>query len=182
MNPLPPPAGPTPFDPATLRYTTVDFPPYRHVPGLTPHPRRHPLGHQFGAPEGVSPPFLSSDWQRSHDYLYGVDLYNFSFFWEAHESWELIWKTTAPDSLSRIFLHGLIQVAAALLKRAQGQTAGMKSLALRALPKLHRVCESEPVFCGVDLREYLVRIETLFATAAGGPEWPVDPRLRLALE
>ncbi len=172
--------APTPYDASGRRYSTATLPPYRHVPGLTPHPRRHPLGHQFGTTERTAPPFSPEQWPRANDYLYGVDLYNFAFFWEAHEAWERVWKTTPPGSMARLFLHGLIQIAAALLKRTQDKPEGMNSLSRRGLAKLQRIADSKPLFCGVDLPEYTGRMEALFVSPAAG-DWPVDPRLHLEL-
>ena len=80
---------PKPFEPDWQRYCPQKpFPPYRHIPGVTPHPIRDPRGHSYGIEEvhdvDPLPPEL---WQQNEDYLYGVDLYNFAYWWEAHEAW-----------------------------------------------------------------------------------------------
>lgn len=167
-----------PFDDSGFRYTSREFPPYRHIPGVTPHPRRHPQGHEFGRVESPAERFEASQWRSSHDYLYGVDLYNFAYFWEAHEAWEAAWKSTARHDLPGQFLRGLIQIAAALLKRAQGAMPGMQSLSRQGLACLRRVEAVETVFCGVDLRDYLGRMERVFA-AGDLQEWAMDPRICL---
>ena len=68
---------PQPFDPGEIRYCPQrPFPPYRHVPGVTPHPIRDPQGHSYGLEDDDSPVSLPADWRQTEDYLYGVDLYN----------------------------------------------------------------------------------------------------------
>ncbi|MBI2821579.1 MAG: DUF309 domain-containing protein [Acidobacteria bacterium] len=160
------------------RYTNEPFPRYRHVPGKTPHPRMHPRGHQFEKPETSPEPFDPANWRDSRDYLYGVDLYNFSYFWEAHEAWEGLWKTTQRNDPPGLFLQGLIQISAALLKRKQGLRRGMGNLGGRGLAKLRAVSQIQPIYCGVNLKDYVQRMEQIFAESDLG-HWPADPRLRL---
>ena len=167
-----------PYDSKGIRYTQKDFPPYRHLPGVTPHPLRHPKGHQYGQIEEPAQPFEVSVWRASTDYLYGVDLYNFAFYWEAHEAWEGIWKTTARKDIPGLYLQGLIQTSVALIKRHQGVAGGMESLSRAGLGKLRRVADTQALFCGLDLVEYIERMDHIFV----GPDqsgWPADPRIRL---
>ena len=170
-----------PFVPVGFRYTTFNFPQYRHLPGETPHPRRNPLGHQFGAAEALPRPFESARWWKSADYLFGVDLYNFAYFWEAHEAWEGIWKTTPLQPLTDLFLRGLIQVSAAMLKRVQRNALGARSLSHRGVGRLRQVATDQPLFCGIDLPDYTSRIEQLFAAESDPLECSMDPQLHLAL-
>ena len=96
------------------------LPPYRHVPGLTPHPMRDPAGHSHGVapqPLKLSAERLAESWLECEPYLYGVDLFNRAYFWEAHEAWEEVWNAVGHRSLQGRLLQGMIQVAAALLKR-----------------------------------------------------------------
>lgn len=169
---------PRPYDRDGYRYTKDDFPPYRHLPGVTPHPRRHPEGHLYAEPELPAPVFDSAAWESSLDYFYGIDLYNFAYYWEAHEAWEGIWKTTARTDLTGAYLQGLIQIAAAFIKREQRIEPGMKRLSRSGLAKLKRVVSVEQAYCGVDLREYVGRLELIFEerNLSG---WPADPRIRL---
>lgn len=169
---------PSPYNTDGYRYTKGAFPSYRHLPGRTPHPRLHPQGHQFGKPETPPEPFDAANWRDSRHYLYGVDLYNFSYFWEAHEAWEALWKTTQRNDLPGLFLQGLIQVSAALLKRQQALGRGMRNLASRGLSKLRAVSEVQAVYCGVNLTDYLQRMDEIFAES-DLEHWRADPRLRL---
>ena len=64
------------------------FPAYAYHPGRTPHPTRDPEGHSYGMVHDVPQPPNPEDWRACGDYLYGVDLFNHGYYWEAHEAWE----------------------------------------------------------------------------------------------
>ncbi len=112
---------------------------------------RDPEGHSYGLREPSPAVFDPRAWRRCEDYLYGIDLYNHGYYWEAHESWEGIWKSTRRRDLPGRFLQGLIQVAAALLKHRMGRPAGMRSLARKGLDKLQEVASLHSTYCGLDL-------------------------------
>src|SRR5688572_14667769 len=67
------------------------FPAYSYVPGKFPHPLRDPAGHSFGqAPESCQP--LTPENANGHEtYLWGIQLFNHGYYWEAHEVWEQVW-------------------------------------------------------------------------------------------
>jgi predicted metal-dependent hydrolase len=46
-----------------------------------------------------------------------VDLYNFAYWWECHEQFEALWHAAGRNSEPGRYFQGLIQVAAAHLKR-----------------------------------------------------------------
>src|SRR3989441_5753773 len=73
------------------RFTDRPFPAYRFIPGQSPHPRRDPHGHSYGQPEPTPPPFMPEEWWDSEWYLYGIDLYNYGYWWECHEVFEGLW-------------------------------------------------------------------------------------------
>lgn len=104
---------------AAARYCDVPFPPYRFVPGRHPHPIADPAGHSYHPP-GTPPPNVPlvapEDWRTSEAYLYGCDLYNHAYWWEAHEAWEGLWQRTDKAGVQGRFLQGLIQVSACHLK------------------------------------------------------------------
>src|ERR1035437_2234874 len=64
-----------------------------YVPGVHAHPRRDPTGHSYRpAPQlDRHPPWAPEEWRTLDDWLYGVDLFNRFYFWEAHEAWEGLW-------------------------------------------------------------------------------------------
>ena len=131
------------------------FPPYKYLPGQTAHPRQHPDGPGRVAEEGAGPPLTEANWQTNEAYLYGIDLYNHGYWWEAHEAWEGLWVLAAQESLQRVFLQGLIQTAAALLKARAGNPRGAGKLWDKARPKLERVCAAAPNYMGLDLADFV---------------------------
>ncbi len=156
---------PQPFDPDRVRYCSQrPFPPYRHVPGVTPHPIRDPQGHSYGLEEDDHPVSLPAAWRQTEDYLYGVDLYNFAYWWEAHEAWEGLWNKTEDDC--RLFLQGLIQISAALIKYHMRQLRGLQSLSTNGRKKVHQVLTNldnpTGMYMGVNLPEFLTCLDTFF--------------------
>lgn len=128
------------------RYTSRPFPPYRHEPGKTPHPERHPDGHMYGRETEA----------RADDFLYGIDLFNAGYYWEAHVFWEGLWVDAIGDQ--RTLLQALIQISAALVKKRQGSIAGRDKLFEKALSKLRRL--PGPVLEGVEIPELVEAIES----------------------
>ena len=126
-----------------------DFPPYAYLPGRDPHPTRDPEGHSYGTEETPPPYMPPEQWERNEEYLFGVDLYNAGYLWEAHEAWEDPWRAAPPQSADAAFLRGLIQCAAACLKVRRGRTDGARRIAARAgsIPGWTRATETIP--CGI---------------------------------
>ena len=118
------------------RYTNRTFPTYRFLPGRTPHPRRHPQGHSFKQPEPYPRPFEPELWATSEDYLYGIDLYNWTYWWEAHEVFEGFWHAYGRTTLEGNFFQALIQCAAANLKHELGNEQATRNLIARAHARL----------------------------------------------
>ena len=69
----------------------LPFPSYAFLPGRDPHPQRDPAGHSYGEHGPTAVHVDADDWRDNEPYLFGVDLYNHGFLWEAHEAWEGIW-------------------------------------------------------------------------------------------
>lgn len=91
----------------------------------------------------------------------GIAQFNAGEFWEAHESWEVVWLPAAePD---KIFLQGIIQVSAGFHHHRRGNPAGARSLLRRGLAKLERFPASYRGIWVEDLRRasrrWLVAIE-----------------------
>src|SRR5215472_14340528 len=129
------------------------FPPYRYVPGLHPHPVRDPHGHSYASParRRQHDAWQVSAWRGLSDWLFGVDLFNAFFFWEAHESWESLWAAAPRDSVPARMLQGLIQIAAGLLKIHLGSVAGAATLSRAGLDKLIESAAVCPSLLGLDL-------------------------------
>lgn len=162
---------------ATPRHTSQGLPPYRHLPSVTPHPVRDADGHSFGIEAPQPLPFEETRWRSSKEYLWGVDLYNHAYYWEAHEAWEALWKGNGDPSI-RLFLQGLIQVSAGLLKRELGNWAGLRKLTSKGLEKLQRTASRQQVFGGLYLPPFCQRIEEISQSRVY-PGWVADPRILL---
>jgi hypothetical protein len=155
------------------------FPPYAFLPGRDPHPTRDPDGHSFGHAEAPRAHVPAGRWRENEAYLWGTDLYNHGYLWEAHEAWEGQWHASKADRLQALFLQALIQCAAAWLKIRMQQPAGVTRLSALALLKLDEVAAaSGGVYMGLDLEEFRPAVRAF----AGAARETVDgyPRLVLA--
>ena len=139
---------PKPPDPNWPRYSTHPFPSYRFVPGRTPHPRRNPRGHSYGQPEPKPTPFPATQWRTSEDFLYGIDLYNFAYWWECHEVFEGLWHMVGHSSEQGNFFQALIQLTAANLKRFTGNHRAAENLATSGIVRLQKI---PTLYMGVDV-------------------------------
>jgi hypothetical protein len=89
------------------------LPPYAYLPGKNPHPVRDPTGHSYH----VEPVPVAADASLSSDaFLWGLDLFNHGYYWEAHESWEGLWRVADRDGPPRMLFKGLILLSAAGVK------------------------------------------------------------------
>jgi hypothetical protein len=146
------------------RYSRRLFPPYRYVPGVHPHPLRDPGGHSY-VPQpksSVHPRWTADEWPRLEAWLYGVDLFNHFFFWEAHEAWEQLWASTPRGAAPSLLLQGLIQIAAALLKTHLGVLDGARTLSVEGIAKLRRARASHERLLGLDLDALITAFEVYF--------------------
>lgn len=155
----PRPSEPSAPDPTWPRYTRAPLPPYRFVPGRSPHPRRDPRGHAYGRPELRSGPLDPAAWARSSLYLRGIDLYNFAFWWESHEVFEAIWQGAGKRGELAAFAQGMVQVAAAHLKRFMGAPEAAAKLLGRGLGRLH---ELPSPYLGLSVRGFEREVAAYF--------------------
>ncbi|MFM8552882.1 MAG: DUF309 domain-containing protein [Nitrospiraceae bacterium] len=128
-----------PSDSSWPRYTTRLFPPYRFVPGQSPHPRRDPKGHSYGQPEPQLAAFPPEHWRQAEEYLYGIDLYNYAYWWECHEVFESYWHAVGHKTDQGNFFQALIQLAAANLKHYIGNCEATANLARNGLARLEQL-------------------------------------------
>ncbi|HEX5761178.1 MAG TPA: DUF309 domain-containing protein [Thermoanaerobaculia bacterium] len=106
----------------------------------------------------------------------GVERFNAGRFYDAHESWEEVWRSTTPEP--RELFQGLVQIAAGMhhvLDRGRPEPGR------RVLGKGRRRLEAlPPVCCGLD-------VEALVAAVRAWEEWlpgcagpaPPPPALRV---
>ena len=75
----------------------------------------------------------------------GIEQFNAQCFFEAHDTWEELWReTSGPD---RLFYQGLIQTAVGLYHLTNGNYRGARSQFGKALDKLGRYL---PTYHGID--------------------------------
>lgn len=166
------------------RLSATPLPPYRFVPGRNPHPTAHPEGHSYhppGEPEPDVAWVAPEDWRQSDAYLYGCDLYNHAYWWEAHEAWEGLWQVCDKKAPQGLFLQGLIQVAAAHLKLYVGHERGVARLRGSALGYLDRALAAEALtdsnrFMGLNLAAFRASVGRYYAARCrdGEPLAPHD--------
>jgi predicted metal-dependent hydrolase len=112
--------------------------------------------------------------ERERFFGEGIELFNQGRFFEAHEAWEEIWRSTTPEP--RDLFQGLIQVAAALhqfldLKRIDGPRRTLAKARMRLEPYA-------PAALGIDIKDLLEqtgRWETWLERPEGEP--PTTPTL-----
>ena len=116
-------------------------------------------------------PELSPE-ERRRLLIEGVDHFNAERFFEAHEVWEEVWRSTTPEP--RQLLQGLIQIAVAMLHH---RDRGRPAVARRVLAKGRRRVEPyRPSALGLDLESLLSGVETwsrwLERAAGDAPRYP----------
>jgi uncharacterized protein len=109
-------------------------------------------------------------------YLQGIAYFNACEFFEAHETWEDLWKSYSGDL--RLFYKGLIQAAVALHHFGNGNIRGARKVYFTSRNYL----EAYRPFCvGLDLEAFLGKFDACFAeVAANQDEYPkidLDPEL-----
>lgn len=91
--------------------------------------------------------------ERERLFRQGIELFNQGRFFESHEAWEEIWRSTTPEP--RDLFQGLIQVAAALhqfdLKRKHAPRRTLAKARLRLEPYA-------PTALGLDLADLLEQV------------------------
>lgn len=109
-------------------------------------------------------------WGESLDYLYGVDLLNAGFCWEAHEALEFWWKGLGRAGHGReaMVVRGLIQVAAARIKREVGDETGVRRLLERAGENF-RGCAPGDVVMGLDAGAWWTAARAGLLAGEGAP-------------
>lgn len=126
----------------------MPFPSYTYVPGRgLPHPVTDPAGHSFGLRTDPGPALEPATWRDSTAYLFGFDLLNHQFYWEAHETWESLWNANGRRGTVADFLKALIKLAASGVKHREGRLAGTRTHARRAA-ELWRRLAGDPIAAG----------------------------------
>jgi hypothetical protein len=120
-------------------------------------------------------PSLSPE-ERQELFWRGVRLFNSRRFYDCHDAFETIWRSTTPEP--RDLFQGLIQVAVGFYHYLE---RGKPHVALRVLNKGRRRLEPlAPVCHGIDLADLLDHVEgwRRWLEDPEGPR-PAPPRLRV---
>lgn len=143
------------------RYTNRPFPPYRYVPGKAPHPTRDPEGHSYNKHPVKPAIFKTGQWQTCNEYLYGIDLFNHGYWWEAHEALEAVWVAAGRQTETGLFIQGLIQIAVSHLKMFQGFSDVATRMAKEGLDKMKRITG---IYLGIDVAVLRSAVNTYCAS------------------
>ena len=109
------------------------LPPYAYLPGKNPHPVRDPAGHSYH----VAPIPVSAEGSLGSDaFLWGLDLFNHGYYWEAHEAWEGLWRVADRDGPLRMLFKCLILLSAAGVKLREHKNAAAARHTMRAAAML----------------------------------------------
>ncbi len=135
----------------------VPFPAYAYVPGAAPHPTRDPKGHSYQTePEDAVEVCPPDKWGSCAPYLFGVDLYNAGYLWEAHEAWESLWHVSKHDLPQAQFIQGLIQCTAATLKVRMEQPVGVEKLGTQGTERMETTALAvAPHYMGLNIPSFI---------------------------
>lgn len=163
-------AEPQPLDPGWPRYSQRTFPAYRYVPGRTPHPRRDASGHSYGAAQPSAPSWRPEQWASLDNWLFGIDLFNYAYWWEAHEELEALWHAGGRTSEHARFVQGVIKLAAGSLNSWLGKRdiarvqAEAGVVAMLATPPTHG-----GAYMGIIVADLVRDASDWFCGRSGGP-------------
>lgn len=158
---------PSPPDPSWPRYSSRPLPPYRFVPGLNPHPHRDPGGHGYGVPSTTLGSWSPEEWRSLEPYLHGIDLYNFAYWWEAHEALEGLWHAAGRTSPHARFVQGIIHVSAANLNLHRGNVEAGQRQAHRGIGRLSR--HAGTIWMGIPVDDFVRQVEDYVTDRASRP-------------
>ena len=131
-------------------------PPYTFVPGSKiPHPYRDARGHSYGRKPGPHAALDPQRWADNRGYLWGLDLFNLGFYWEANEEWEAVARVTPADSLPNLFLRGMAKLAASGVKVREMSIHGVRRHAASAGEMFADVAAETDAegYCGLSFTE-----------------------------
>jgi len=132
---------------------SVELPRYTHIPGIgTPHPYRDPRGHSYNQRPQPPKALKEPHWAENRSYLTALDYFNLGFYWEAHDEWERLLRSTGNDTLCGLFLKGLVKMAAAGIKVREESIHGVRRHAASAGEVFADVAaeSDQDRFCGLD--------------------------------
>ena len=93
--------------------TGVHWPDHAYTPGKND---RHPEDFFDEIKNSVSTGMTANEISQSRAYLFGFELFDQGFYWEAHEVWEPVWLALPDSAQEKFFVQALIQTSNAYLK------------------------------------------------------------------
>jgi predicted metal-dependent hydrolase len=148
------------------------FPPYSYVPGKFPHPTSDERGHSFGHVEPPCAAPAEEKWKVAgrgegfDPYVWGFELFNHGYYWEAHEVWEAVWHACERTGTKADLIKGLIKLAAAGVKAREGSREGVRRHLLRGADLFEHVDQAigpEKRLLGIEPRDLAVKVRDLAA-------------------
>lgn len=125
----------------------LPLPTYRYIPGQSPKDEKR---------QDISKCKLEKlreiNWKTNEAYLYGIDLFNNEFYFEAHEVWEELWFKTGRENPEGKFLKALIQISGARLKIKMNEAKPAQRLFKLACENFGSL---PPIFMGLALQTLL---------------------------
>ncbi|WP_321368438.1 DUF309 domain-containing protein [uncultured Desulfuromusa sp.] len=152
------------IEPDITRYTDRPLPAYRHLPFTNAHPFLDKDGHSYGEKLSPAESFSTDNWQDCDDYLYSIDLFNYGFWWEAHERLKYLCLGAGRESETGQFVQGLVQIAAALLKHFMQEETGAATLAESGSGNLKGVAD---IYLGINVATLITQLQNCLATQDG---------------
>lgn len=107
-----------------------------------------------------------------HGYRRGIQLFNQRHFYDAHETWEDVWRES--EGPEKKFLQGLIQAAVALHHHSTGNVVGACSLLERARKNLVAYPED---FGGIRVAMLTASLATWRESLSSGRPVPAFPEV-----
>jgi hypothetical protein len=118
-------------------------------------------------------------------WLFGVDLFNQRYFWEAHEVWEPLWKGLDKAEPPGMLIQGLMQCAGGLLKVQAGEIEGVAAFWGQAEVRLGKVQQVTPELWGLKTKRVFKELSAYFGPAVKEGALPSlergVPTLKLAI-
>jgi len=140
---------------------------------MHPHPRSDKRGHSYGRDEPPLTFAVLGDPAASEPFRYGLDLFNYGYYWEAHEAWEPLWLAARREPAAQplaMLVKALIKLAAAGVKLREGNAAGAQRHARRA----RELTEQAGAEAHSTLRLSESRLTALAETILTNSEWFIE--------
>jgi len=127
------------------------FPAYTHIPSKTPHPTREAGGHGMEEWAEETTALDPGNCRKHERYLFGFDLLNHGYFWEAHDEWEACWHAVGRKGQTADLLKALIKLGAFGVALRQGKALVAQRHLKRATALFHGFPEEAARSYGVSL-------------------------------